>query len=60
MDHDETLVIKDIDTPDNELATGRGHAFYQREPDNTGLYHCPWEGKELCNHKPTKLKCNYE
>lgn len=25
-----------------------------------GLFHCPWEGKPSCNHKPEKLKCNYE
>lgn len=25
-----------------------------------GLWHCPWEGQECCNHKPEKLKCNYE
>ena len=26
-----------------------------------GLYHCPWEGRyPSCNHKPEKLKCNYE
>lgn len=29
-----------------------------RQPD--GLFHCPWEGKPGCNHKPEKLKCNYE
>lgn len=25
-----------------------------------GLFHCPWEGQRSCNHKPEKLKCNYE
>jgi hypothetical protein len=25
-----------------------------------GLFHCPWEGESSCNHKPDKLKCNYE
>lgn len=25
-----------------------------------GLFHCPWEGQAGCNHKPEKLKCNYE
>ena len=25
-----------------------------------GLYHCPFEGTSGCNHKPEKLKCNYE
>ena len=40
----------------------REHPLYQKAttgPD--GLYHCPWEGKDpACNHKPEKLKCNYE
>lgn len=40
----------------------REHPLYQKAttgPD--GLYHCPWEGKDpSCNHKPEKLKCNYE
>ncbi|KAM3471999.1 hypothetical protein MY5147_005538 [Beauveria neobassiana] len=25
-----------------------------------GLFHCPWEGQTGCNHKPEKLKCNYD
>lgn len=28
--------------------------------DRDGLFHCPWEGTPDCNHKPEKLKCNYE
>lgn len=40
----------------------RDHPLYQKAtigPD--GLYHCPWEGKDLtCSHKPEKLKCNYD
>ena len=40
----------------------REHPLYQKAttgPD--GLYHCPWERKDpACNHKPEKLKCNYE
>lgn len=39
----------------------RDHPLYQRaaaRPD--GLYHCPWEGEPSCNHKPEKLKCNYD
>jgi len=43
-------------------STSREHPLYQKAttgPD--GLYHCPWEGKDpSCNHKPEKLKCNYE
>lgn len=39
----------------------RDDALYKnvtRGPD--GLFHCPWENKKECNHKPEKLKCNYE
>lgn len=41
--------------------TARDHPLYHNiaaHPD--GLYHCPWEGKQSCTHKPEKLKCNYE
>lgn len=41
--------------------SARDHPLYKSaacQPD--GLYHCPWEGDENCNHKPEKLKCNYE
>jgi hypothetical protein len=41
--------------------TARDHALYQNVTVHAdGLYHCPWEGKEVCTHKPEKLKCNYE
>ncbi|OHW93527.1 hypothetical protein CSPAE12_07767 [Colletotrichum incanum] len=29
-------------------------------PQADGLFHCPWEGESSCNHKPEKLKCNYD
>ena len=40
----------------------REHPLYQNAiTGSDGLYHCPWEGKDpACNHKPEKLKCNYE
>jgi hypothetical protein len=39
----------------------RDHPLYQNAtPKADGLYHCPWEGKDSCQHKPEKLKCNYE
>lgn len=41
--------------------SARDHPLYQNVnagPD--GLYHCPWEGQASCNHKPEKLKCNYD
>jgi hypothetical protein len=37
----------------------RGHPYYHSATlGSDGLYHCPWE--KTCNHKPEKLKCNYE
>lgn len=45
----------------SEGESARDHPLYKSAacaPD--GLYHCPWEGDENCNHKPEKLKCNYE
>lgn len=46
-------------TVDGESA--RDHPLYKSAyPSADGLYHCPWEGESSCNHKPEKLKCNYE
>ena len=41
----------------------REHPLYHNvTPHTDGLYHCPWENKPdaNCQHKPDKLKCNYE
>lgn len=41
--------------------TARDHPLYQNVTAQAdGLYHCPWEGQPSCQHKPEKLKCNYE
>ncbi|KAE8452542.1 hypothetical protein EG329_000445 [Mollisiaceae sp. DMI_Dod_QoI] len=43
--------------------TARDHALYHNvTPQADGLYHCPWEKDQNsnCQHKPEKLKCNYE
>lgn len=41
--------------------TARDHHLYQNVTAQAdGLYHCPWEGEPFCQHKPEKLKCNYE
>jgi hypothetical protein len=43
--------------------TARVHPlYYNVTPHADGLYHCPWENKPEanCQHKPEKLKCNYE
>jgi len=39
----------------------RDHELYHNAaPHPDGLYHCPWEGQDCCQHRPEKLKCNYE
>lgn len=44
--------------PDN---TARDHPLYHNVTTHAdGFYHCPWEGQAACQHKPEKLKCNYE
>lgn len=41
--------------------SARDHYLYKSAfPQPDGLFHCPWEGQASCNHKPEKLKCNYE
>lgn len=42
--------------------TARDHLYHNVTPQADGLYHCPWEKDPnfLCQHKPEKLKCNYE
>lgn len=47
--------------PASEGENARDHPLYRTAfPQSDGLYHCPWEGQSNCNHKPEKLKCNYE
>ncbi|PNY23651.1 Uncharacterized protein TCAP_06404 [Tolypocladium capitatum] len=41
--------------------SARDHVLYKNAaPKEDGLFHCPWEGSANCNHKPEKLKCNYD
>ncbi|KAK3897974.1 hypothetical protein C8A05DRAFT_19362 [Staphylotrichum tortipilum] len=41
--------------------SARDHYLYKSAfPQADGLFHCPWEGQASCNHKPEKLKCNYD
>ncbi|KAH6687469.1 hypothetical protein F5X68DRAFT_134185 [Plectosphaerella plurivora] len=41
--------------------SARDHPLYKdAKPSTDGLFHCPWEGDASCNHKPEKLKCNYD
>ncbi|KAI1197310.1 hypothetical protein F5X97DRAFT_324527 [Nemania serpens] len=42
-------------------SSARDHPLYKNAfPKPDGLFHCPWEGQTTCNHKPEKLKCNYD
>lgn len=36
------------------------HLYHNVTTKSDGLYHCPWEQHASCQHKPEKLKCNYE
>ena len=61
---DENLALPPAYTPRRQPTEGesaRDHDLYKKAtPFEDGLYHCPWEGQANCNHKPEKLKCNYE
>ncbi|KAL2752612.1 hypothetical protein ACRALDRAFT_2112831 [Sodiomyces alcalophilus JCM 7366] len=47
--------------PSTEGESARDHPLYKNAtPGPDGLFHCPWEGQPNCNHKPEKLKCNYD
>lgn len=41
-------------------ARHRTHPWYRLLPGKDGLYRCPYKSAEGCQHKSTKLKCNYE
>lgn len=41
--------------------SARDHWLYKTaQPAEDGLFHCPFENYDNCNHKPEKLKCVYE
>ncbi|KAJ9154892.1 Zinc finger protein ZIC 5 [Pleurostoma richardsiae] len=45
----------------HEGESARDHPLYKNAfPHADGLFHCPWEGQPTCNHRPEKLKCNYD
>lgn len=57
-DESSRFVVRSSLEMDN---SARDHPLYHNastQPD--GLYHCPWESEPSCQHKPEKLKCNYE
>lgn len=67
MDGSMSTVVGDNQGQNNEWAgvtsegEARDHPLYKNAyPQEDGLYHCPWENTPCCNHRPEKLKCNYE
>lgn len=47
-------LIKSID----EL---KDHTLYKdAAQEEDGLWHCPWEGEDYCDHKPSVLRADYE
>jgi hypothetical protein len=61
---DTSISYKPVNRSSFELDnTARDHPLYHNViPHADGLYHCPWENmpEGNCQHKPEKLKCNYE
>ncbi|KAK5726251.1 hypothetical protein LTR17_012871 [Elasticomyces elasticus] len=51
-----------VDAPTMEGDEGRHrtHPLYNEGPHTDGLYHCPFKTDPSCQHRPTKLKCNYD
>jgi hypothetical protein len=47
-------------TGEGDEGRHRNHPLYSKSPEADGLYHCPFKSDPNCQHKPTKLKCNYE
>ncbi|KAM3418753.1 hypothetical protein BST61_g4727 [Cercospora zeina] len=47
-------------TGEGDEGRHRNHPLYSKGPEADGLYHCPFASDPSCQHKPTKLKCNYD
>lgn len=57
---DEQVQLNEWAGLNNEGEARDHHLYKNAYPKEDGLYHCPWEGQQCCNHRPEKLKCNYE
>ncbi|KAF2023145.1 hypothetical protein EK21DRAFT_95151 [Setomelanomma holmii] len=44
-------------TPESHLEMVRKNSYYTQEPDEHGMFLCPWH--YICCHKPTRLKCQF-
>ncbi|KAF2765410.1 hypothetical protein EJ03DRAFT_280072 [Teratosphaeria nubilosa] len=64
QDHQERVSVPSAapTTASSETDEGRHrtHPLYNEGPQADGLYHCPFEKDPNCQHKATKLKCNYD
>lgn len=57
-DYDQDAARKSSEEAEVKLA--RTHPLYQAQPQADEMYHCPFEGQANCQHRSTKLKCNYD
>jgi hypothetical protein len=59
---DESLKLVGRSSLDMDNTARDHHLYHNVTPQADGLYHCPWEKdpNSNCQHKPEKLKCNYE
>jgi len=48
------------DTEKAEMMLADFYKLYTARKQSDGQYHCPFEGKGICTHKPEILKTNYE
>ncbi|KUJ15395.1 uncharacterized protein LY89DRAFT_698195 [Mollisia scopiformis] len=59
---DESLKLVGRSSLDVDNTARDHHLYHNVTPQADGLYHCPWEKdpNSNCQHKPEKLKCNYD
>lgn len=58
---DSEEVLKHTGRLPDSTDSARIHELYHNiVPQLDGLYHCPWEGQDVCQHRPVTLKGNYE
>lgn len=62
IDDDEEIDQDDArkSSEEAEVKLARTHPLYQAQPQADEMYHCPFEGQANCQHRATKLKCNYD
>lgn len=43
-----------------ECINSRKHPIFERQKEADGMFHCPFEHKGKCGHKPQLLPCDYK